>query len=102
MDTARRFLIFLFAWPALASLATAAAPAIDYAREERWAQEVVPSIVVGDPVYLATAARPKVLAILTVPAGAAGGGIVILHGLGLHPDWGLIGGLRPALRTRAT
>ena len=97
MDTARRFLIFLFAWPALASLATAAAPAIDYAREERWAQEVVPAIVVGDPVYLATAARPKVLAILTVPAGAAGGGIVILHGLGLHPDWGLIGGLRSGL-----
>jgi alpha/beta superfamily hydrolase len=58
---------------------------------------VVPSIVVGDPVYLATAASPKVLAILTVPAGAAAGGIVVVHGLGVHPDWGLIGGIRSAL-----
>lgn len=99
MDPARRFLIFLFAWSALAGPATgtAAVPAIDYAREERWAQEVVPSIVVGDPVYLSTAVRPKVLAILTVPPGPAAGGIVIVHGLGVHPDWGLIGGLRSGL-----
>jgi len=99
MHPVRRFLIFLFAWSALADHATTAvaAPAMDQAREERWAREVVPSIVVGDPVYLATAASPKVLAILTVPAGAAAGGIVVVHGLGVHPDWGLIGGIRSAL-----
>jgi len=99
MHPVRRFLIFLFAWSALADHATTAvaAPAMDPAREERWAREVVPSIVVGDPVYLATAASPKVLAILTVPAGAAAGGIVVVHGLGVHPDWGLIGGIRSAL-----
>ena len=34
-------------------------PAADYAREERWAQEIVPSIVVGDAVYLATPARAE-------------------------------------------
>jgi alpha/beta superfamily hydrolase len=99
MHLVRRFLIFLFAWSALADHATTAvaAPTMDRAREERWAREVVPSIVVGDPVYLATAASPKVLAILTVPAGAAAGGIVVVHGLGVHPDWGLIGGIRSAL-----
>ena len=99
MHPVRRFLIFLFAWSALADHATTAvaAPAMDPAREERWAREVVPSIVVGDPVYLATAASPKVLAILTVPAGAAAGGIVVVHGLGVHPDWGLIGGIRSGL-----
>jgi len=99
MHPVRRFLIFLFAWSALADHATTAvaAPTMDRAREERWAREVVPSIVVGDPVYLATAASPKVLAILTVPAGAAAGGIVVVHGLGVHPDWGLIGGIRSAL-----
>ena len=37
------------------------------------------------------------LAILTEPPGAAAGGIVIVHGLGVHPDWGLIGGLRTGL-----
>ena len=99
MHPVRRFLIFLFVWSALADYATTAvaAPAMDQAREERWAREVVPSIVVGDPVYLATAASPKVLAILAVPAGAAAGGIVVVHGLGVHPDWGLIGGIRSAL-----
>jgi alpha/beta superfamily hydrolase len=69
----------------------------DYAREERWAQEVVPALVVGDAVYLATPTRAKVLAILTEPTGPAKGGVVVVHGLGVHPDWGLIGGLRTGL-----
>jgi alpha/beta superfamily hydrolase len=71
--------------------------ATDYAREERWAQEVTPAIVVGDPVYLATATRLKVLAILAEPSGPAGGGVVIVHGLGVHPDWGVNGALRTRL-----
>jgi len=71
--------------------------AADYAREERWAQEIVPSLVVGDPVYLTTAARPRVLAILTLPAGPPKGGVVVVHPLGVHPDWGLIGGVRTGL-----
>lgn len=73
------------------------AAAADYAREERWAQEIVPSLVMGDAVYLATAARPRVLAILTLPPGAPKGGVVVVHGLGVHPDWGLVGGVRTGL-----
>ena len=34
---------------------------------------------------------------LTMPSGAAAGGVVVVHGLGVHPDWGLIGGLRSGL-----
>lgn len=97
MDTTRPIRTLFLASLALAGSATAAVSAPDYAREERWAQEIVPSIVVGDAVYLASPARAKVLAILTVPPGVAGGGIVIVHGLGVHPDWGLIGGLRSGL-----
>lgn len=74
-----------------------AAPAIDYAREDRWAREIVPSLVIGDAVYLRTPARTKVLALLTEPSGATKGGVVIVHGLGVHPDFGLIGGLRSRL-----
>jgi len=81
----------------LAAGAVQAAPAIDYFREGRWAQEVVPSLVVGEAVYLATPARPKVLAILAEPAGTSKGGVIVLHGLGVHPDWGLNGGLRTSL-----
>jgi len=57
----------------------------------------VPAIVVGDPVYLATSRRPSVLAILTMPEGRPVGGVVIVHGLGVHADWGLINGLRTDL-----
>jgi len=71
-----------------------AQPAIDDARETRWAQEIIPSIVVGDVVWLATPARAKVLAILTEPAGAPKGGVIVIHGLGVHPDFGMIGGVR--------
>ncbi|MEO8751362.1 MAG: alpha/beta fold hydrolase [Casimicrobiaceae bacterium] len=80
---------------AMLSIAPAMAqPAIDEAREDRWAQEIVPSIVVGEAVWLATPARAKVLAILTEPAGAPKGGVVVVHGLGVHPDFGMIGGAR--------
>lgn len=80
---------------ALALLAFAAA-AQDYAREQRWAEEFVPAIVVGDAVRLRTAAGREFLAIYTeVPA--ARGALVIVHGMGLHPDHGLVGALRTRL-----
>ena len=100
MNTAKSLLVTAFT--ALATLAgwagaTSLARAADYEREERWAREVVPSIVVGDAVWLATPSRAKVLAILTLPARPAAGGVVVVHGLGVHPDWELIGGLRTGL-----
>ena len=84
---------------ALAICATAAAAASlspDYTREERWAREVEPSVVVGEPIYLATPSQRRVLALYT-EAAKAKGGVIVVHGLGVHPDWGLIGGLRTAL-----
>lgn len=76
--------------------AARAIAAPDYAREERWANEVVPGVVVGDAVWLETRSRTRVLALYTaVPASK--GGVVLVHGLGVHPDWGLIGGLRTGL-----
>ena len=79
------------------ALPVAAAPAIDDAREDRWASEVVPAIVVGDAVWLATPSRAKVLAILTLPARPPTAGVIVVHGLGVHPDYGMIGGLRTLL-----
>ena len=68
----------------------------DYERERRWAAEVTPSIVVGDAVELKLASGRSFLAIYAAPPGAAAG-IVVVHGLGVHPDWGLIGSLRSGL-----
>ena len=68
----------------------------EYAREKRWADEVVPGLVVGDAVYLTQKSGHKFLAIYTdtKPARAA---VIIVHGLGVHPDWALIGALRSGL-----
>ena len=74
----------------------ALAASADYAREERWTQEIVPAIVVGDVVYLATPSRPRVLALYTAVARPKGG-VIIVHGAGVHPDWGLNGVLRTAI-----
>jgi hypothetical protein len=70
--------------------------AADYAREQRWAAEIVPAILVGDAVYLSTPSQSRVLALYTDVAHPKGG-VIVVHGLGVHPDWGLIGGIRTGL-----
>jgi hypothetical protein len=84
---------------ALAGVAEPASCAPDYAREERLAQEIAPAIVVGDAVYLTTSRQPRVLAIYTGATSPAisTSAVIVVHGLGLHPDWGLINGLRTGL-----
>jgi pimeloyl-ACP methyl ester carboxylesterase len=78
-------------------LAPAAAFAqADYAREQRLADEITPGIVVGDPVWISLKSGRKFLAI-HAPNPKAVSGVVVVHGLGLHPDWGLIGLLRSQL-----
>lgn len=68
----------------------------DYAREKRWADEVVPGILVGDPIYLEQKNGHEFLGIYTEAANARMG-VVVVHGMGIHPDWGLIGTLRQQL-----
>ena len=89
-----RFGIALFACGVLVDACAAGA---DYAREDRIVAEIVPAILVGDAVYLATSRRTSVLAIFTMPEIKPVGGAVIVHGLGVHADWGLINGLRTDL-----
>ena len=68
----------------------------DYAREKRWADEITPGLVVGDAVYLARKSGHKFLAIYTAAAQPRGA-VIMVHGLGRHPDWALIGALRSGL-----
>jgi len=85
---------------AVALLAPAIAVAqADYAREQRWADEITPAIVVGDPVHLELKSGRKFLAVWT-PAAKARAGVVVVHGLGVHPDWGLINPIRSRLPER--
>lgn len=96
MRAARACLVVLL----LAAGTACAAVVPDDARESRWAQEVVPQIVVGDPVWLSTPHRPRVLALYATPAGKAQGVVIVVHGAGVHPDWNLIGEIRSGLVDR--
>ena len=77
------------------------APAItfaqaDYAREKRWADEIVPAILVGDAIQLEIPSGRKFLGIYT-PGRTGASAALVVHGMGVHPDWGLINVLRSHL-----
>ena len=76
--------------------AFAAAWSQDYAREKRWAEEVVPGLVVGEPVWLELKNGHKFLNVYAA-AKDAQVAIVLVHGIGVHPDHGVIGVLRSKL-----
>lgn len=82
---------------ALALLAPALSFAqADYAREKRWADEITPAILVGEPVQLELKSGRKFLAIWA-PNPKSRAVVIVVHGLGAHPDWGLINRLRSQL-----
>ena len=68
----------------------------DYAREARWAEEIAPAVLDGDAVMLALPAGRKFLSIYQ-NVTAASTGVVVVHGLGVHPDWPIINRLRTGL-----
>ena len=91
----------------MALLAAAASPAQDYEREKRWAAEVMPTIVEGDAVQIKASSGREFLAIYTEgkvrtatapgaapAAGTAKPALVLVHGVGVNPDFGMIGLLR--------
>jgi pimeloyl-ACP methyl ester carboxylesterase len=78
------------------TLSAACAIAQDYEREKRWAAEVVPGVVVGDAVRLKLPSGRDFLG-LYVERKAAPAAVLLLHGVGVHPDHGVIGILRVAL-----
>ncbi len=86
---------------ALLSMSVLATAGIaDYAREKKWADEVVPGLVVGDPVYLQTPRGHHTFLALFTPVAGADRAAIVVHGLGIHPDWGMVGTLRTELADR--
>ena len=84
---------------ALASGVSQAQTRSDTAREKRWADQIVPSLVVGDAVELRTDDGIRFLA-LYAPAAKPRGAVLLTHGPGLHPDHGVTGELRVHLADR--
>lgn len=87
--------VLVLAWLLVAS-GVCLAQVPDAAREKRWADEITPSILVGDAVYLSLKSGHKFLAIHTANAKPRGG-VIVVHGMGVHPDWGLNNPLRSQL-----
>ncbi len=72
----------------------------DYAREKRWAEEVTPGLVVGEAVTLRSGEMPGFLGLYTPAARTNKGAVILVHGMGVHPDFGVIGELRALLADR--
>jgi len=61
--------------------------ASDLAKEKRWAEQIVDALITGDAEWLPLDDM-KVLAIYTPSEiEPARGAAIILHGIGVHPDW---------------
>lgn len=89
-DVMLKLLICLLLLPTLAHAQA------DYAREKRWADEIVPALLVGDAVQLDAASGRRFLGIYA-PSKAGTAGVIVVHGRGMHPDWSLINVLRSQL-----
>ena len=77
-----------FAWAQVVS---------DYAKEARWASFIEDGLMDGDVVWLKNGDR-EFLTILTESESESGKVAIIMHGLGVHPDWtGVIQPLRLSL-----
>ncbi len=68
----------------------------DYARETRWSDEILKSLVVGDAVWLQQKNGHRFITLYT-EAEKPKGAVVIAHGRGWSPDFELYGTLRTRL-----
>jgi pimeloyl-ACP methyl ester carboxylesterase len=59
----------------------------DKAKEKRWASQITDALVIGEPVWL-EAGADRFLGIYSEFSGdQQKGGVIIIHGIGVHPDW---------------
>jgi predicted alpha/beta-hydrolase family hydrolase len=58
----------------------------DLAKEKRWADQIVDELFDGEAVWL-EAGGSRFLGIYTEADAKAQGSIIVLHGIGVHPDW---------------
>lgn len=73
------FILLLFAAPDL--------PASDFAKEKRWADQIVDMLIDGEAVWLESGGH-RFLAIYTeANTPRPKRGVILMHGIGVHPNW---------------
>ncbi|MEO8144837.1 MAG: DUF3530 family protein [Betaproteobacteria bacterium] len=73
------------------------AGAQDYEREKRWADDILPALMVGDAVWLQQKNGHRFLNLFIDVKEKSKGAVIIAHGRGWSPDFELYGSLRTKL-----
>jgi pimeloyl-ACP methyl ester carboxylesterase len=69
----------------------------DYEKEKRWADDILPTLMVGDAVWLQQKNGHKFLGLFIDKKENSKGAVIIAHGRGWSPDFELYGTLRTRL-----
>lgn len=69
----------------------------DYEKERRWADDILPTLMVGDAVWLQQKDGHQFLTLFIDKKADAKGAVIIAHGRGWSPDFELYGTLRTRL-----
>ena len=59
----------------------------DVAKESRWAEQVIDGLLDGDEYWLIDDTGHEFLSILTEGDKSSGRAVVLVHGIGVHPNW---------------
>jgi pimeloyl-ACP methyl ester carboxylesterase len=59
----------------------------DVAKEKRWAEQVIDSLLDGDELWLDDGGGHEFLGILTEGDASSGRAVILVHGIGVHPNW---------------
>ncbi len=86
----------LFAFVLLLSLASPSRSQ-DYEKEKRWADDILPTLLVGDAVWLQQKNGHRFLGLFIDKKEQAKGAVIVAHGRGWSPDFELYGTLRTRL-----
>jgi alpha/beta superfamily hydrolase len=89
-----------WALAAALSLFACAGTAPDYAREQRWAEQNLPRLARAEAVRIElpqAAGGQRFVGLVTRASGQPRGTVLLVHGMGRHPDDGVVGALRAGL-----
>lgn len=59
----------------------------DVGKEQRWAEQVIDGLLDGDEAWLNDGKGHEFLGILTEGDGDSGRAVILMHGIGVHPNW---------------
>jgi pimeloyl-ACP methyl ester carboxylesterase len=71
----------------LGAMAPIGAIASDTAKEARWAEQIVDSLLDGEALWLDDGSGHEFLGIITEGDADSGRAVILVHGIGVHPNW---------------